>query len=77
MVLDFGVYTYQSGEWGRYGGLPVLKSGADVLLEMGIKSIRVGGSFAGNSAWYLRDDLADLFCDWCPEPVLAKTNLGF
>jgi hypothetical protein len=50
--VSFDFVFLQPGEWGRFAGLPVLKSGADLLLQMGIKSIRVGGSFAGHSAWY-------------------------
>lgn len=46
-------FVYMSpGAWGRYQNLPVLLSGANILLEMGIASIRQGGSFAGNSPWY-------------------------
>jgi len=37
--LDF--VFLQPGEWGRFQGLSVLKSGADLLLEMGIKAVRV------------------------------------
>ncbi len=36
--IDF-VYL-QPGSWGRFKGLPVLKTGADLLLKMGIKAIR-------------------------------------
>lgn len=35
----------QPGEWGRFNGLQVLKSGVDILKEMGITAIRLGGSF--------------------------------
>ena len=45
--LDF--VFLQPGRWGRYAGLPVLKSGAELLLQMGIKSIRVGMNVA---AWF-------------------------
>jgi hypothetical protein len=51
-IVNFDFVFLQPGEWGRFAGLPVLKSGAELLLRMGIKSIRVGGSFAGSSAWY-------------------------
>jgi len=45
-------YVYlQPGPWGRVAGLPVLKSGADLLKRMGVKAIRSGGSYAsGGSA---------------------------
>ena len=42
-------YAYlQPGQWGRLPGLPVLKSGADVLRTMGVKIIRQGGSYASS-----------------------------
>eukprot|EP00966_Prymnesium_polylepis_P175806 4069467-Prymnesium_polylepis.1 len=40
----------QPGEWGRYAGLPVLRSTVDALLDMGTKVIRQGGSFASVGA---------------------------
>eukprot|EP01052_Picozoa_sp_SAG31_P065537 SAG31_NODE_24366_length_483_cov_0.776042_1_plen_150_part_01 len=51
-AVNFDFVFLQPGEWGRFKGLPVLKSGADLLLKMGIRSMRVGGSFAGHSPWY-------------------------
>ena len=42
-------YVYlQPGQWGRVAGLPVLKSGADLLARMGVKAIRSGGSYASS-----------------------------
>ena len=38
----------QPGQWGRVAGLPVLKSGADILKQMGVKAIRSGGSYASS-----------------------------
>ncbi len=44
-------YVYlQPGQWGRIPGLPVLKSAADTLKEMGIKAIRQGGSYASSAS---------------------------
>ena len=51
-AVSFDFVFLQPGEWGRFKGLSVLKSGADLLAQMGIKAIRQGGSFAGNSPWY-------------------------
>lgn len=43
-------YVYLSpGAWGRYKGLPVLKSGVDVLKSMGVSLIRQGGSYASRT----------------------------
>ena len=45
-------YVYLSaGAWGRYNGLPVLKSAVDNLLDMGINVIRQGGSFTDGSGY--------------------------
>jgi hypothetical protein len=41
----------QPGEWGRLGKLPVRRSAANVLQEMGITALRVGGSFASVTGW--------------------------
>ena len=40
------------GEWGRFQGLPVLKSAAENLQEMGIKVIRQGGIFVSDGDGY-------------------------
>ena len=37
--LDF--VFLEPGPWGRFKGLSVLKSGADLLLDMGITAVRV------------------------------------
>ena len=46
----------QPGEWGRFKGLNARKDVADMLRHMGIKAIRLGGSFcsvtASNGAYY-------------------------
>ena len=49
----------QPGEWGRFAGQPVLKSGVEQLKRMGITSIRLGGSFASQPYKY-----ADGFGDY-------------
>jgi len=54
---DFNVdYVFmQPGEWGRYGGLPVLRSGVDLLMSMGITIMRYGGTFCSDpddGSWY-------------------------
>ena len=36
----------QPGSWGRYKGLPVLKTGVQWMLDMGVSLFRQGGSFA-------------------------------
>ena len=36
----------QPGAWGRYKGLPVLKTGVQWMLDMGVSLFRQGGSFA-------------------------------
>ena len=42
-------YVYlQPGQWGRLPNLPVLKSAAELLTDMGIKAIRQGGSYASS-----------------------------
>jgi hypothetical protein len=62
-------YVYLSpGAWGRYKNLPILLSGANLLLKMGISSIRAGGSFAGNSPWYD-------WTDWTG-PVWTRPSIG-
>ena len=50
-ALHVGFVTLQPGAWGRFGGLPVLKSGADMLQQMGFKSIRQGGSVSYSLRW--------------------------
>ena len=42
----------QPGAWGRYGEGPFLKSGVDTLKEMGITTIRLGGSFSDQSYYF-------------------------
>ena len=39
------------GDWGRFAGLPVLKSAVDAMQEMGIKVIRQGGTVSQSFAW--------------------------
>jgi hypothetical protein len=45
-------YTYlQPGTWGRYKGLPVKAEGVATLQQMGITSVRVGGTYAQGIYW--------------------------
>ena len=46
-----GFVTVQPGAWGRFAGLPVLKSGTDMIQQMGFKSIRQGGSVSYSLRW--------------------------
>ena len=49
--VAFDYVVLQPGVWGRVGDLPVKRSTADALLQMGITAIRVGGSFASVTVW--------------------------
>jgi len=63
----------QPGEWGRYAGLPVLRSTVDALLDMGTKVIRQGGSFASvgaGSAEYYQ------WQKWTGPPYLRNQSIG-
>ena len=42
----------QPGPWGRFADLPVLKSGVEILKEMGVTAIRQGGSFTDPADYY-------------------------
>eukprot|EP00729_Bicosta_minor_P005274 gene5274-28010_t len=42
----------QPGAWGRWGDGPFLKSGVQVLKDMGITAIRLGGSFTDPSYYF-------------------------
>ena len=55
------------GEWGRFQGLPVLASAAEMLKTLGIKVIRQGGSYA--------DDAAQEWKRWRGVPW-ARPSLG-
>lgn len=55
----------QPGAWGRYGNGSVLKSGVDMLHQMGVTSIRVGGSFT---------DPAYYFCMFSPRSPLPPSR---
>jgi hypothetical protein len=64
-------YVYlQPGAWGRAGAGPFLKSGVDMLREMGITAIRLGGGFASESYYQwkhwrgLPEDRGDLGAKW-------------
>ena len=48
---DLDYVWLQPGAWGRVGDLPVRKQTAEVLAQMGIRAIRLGGSFASVTAW--------------------------
>ena len=49
--VDLDYVWLQPGAWGRVGDLPVRKQTAEVLAQMGIRTIRLGGSFASVTAW--------------------------
>jgi hypothetical protein len=49
--LHVGFVTLQPGSWGRFNDLPVLKSGADMIQQMGFRSIRQGGSVSYSLRW--------------------------
>jgi len=49
--LHLGFVTLQPGSLGRFAGLPVLKSGTDMLQQMGFRSIRQGGSVSYSLRW--------------------------
>ena len=42
----------QPGVWGRYKGLPVLKTGVQWLLDMGTSLFRLGGTFSGGEDYF-------------------------
>ena len=65
--VNFDFVFLQPGSWGRYAGLPVLRSGAELLLQMGIKSIRVG-----NLLPCLSHHSAPFFVRSQPEQSLTK-----
>lgn len=50
-VVHIGFVTVQPGAWGRLGDLPVLKSGTDMLTQMGFGAIRQGGSVSQSFRW--------------------------
>eukprot|EP01052_Picozoa_sp_SAG31_P004252 SAG31_NODE_175_length_21352_cov_3.981508_2_plen_541_part_00 len=45
-TVEIGYASIMPGPWGRYKGLPVRKSAAAALEQMGITMIRFGGSYA-------------------------------
>jgi hypothetical protein len=49
--VHIGFVTLQPGTWGRFNGLPVLKSGTDMIQQMGFRSIRQGGSVSYSLRW--------------------------
>jgi hypothetical protein len=49
--VHVGFVHVQPGAWGRLGDLPVLKSGADMIQEMGFRAIRQGGSVSYSLRW--------------------------
>ncbi len=46
-----GYVFVEPGEWGRFAGLSILKTGVDTLKKMGITAIRAGGSFSNTIKW--------------------------
>ena len=50
-ALHIGFVTMQPGAWGRFNGLPVLKTGTDMIQQMGFRSIRQGGSVSYSLRW--------------------------
>jgi len=50
-TVNIGYVYLQPGTWGRYKGLPVLQSAVDTLTQMGITSIRQGGTFSQQIVW--------------------------
>jgi hypothetical protein len=49
--VHIGYVFFQPGEWGRVPGLPVLRSAADVMIEMGTRVIRQGGTVSQTFTW--------------------------
>lgn len=50
-AIHVGFVTLQPGAWGRFAGLPVLKSGTDMLQRLGFGGIRQGGSVSQSLRW--------------------------
>ena len=50
-TVHVGFVTLQPGAWGRFANLPALKSGTDMIQQMGFKSIRQGGSVSYSLSW--------------------------
>jgi hypothetical protein len=57
----------QPGTWGRFNGLQVLKSGVDILKQMGITLIRLGGSFTDPPCMF-RCGLSIRMFNWIRSP---------
>ena len=75
--VDF--VTLMPGAWGRLHDksgkpLPVLKSGADVLQQMGTQIIRQGG--ARETQTILRSSMQLLQCRCLTEPIIYQDRLG-
>eukprot|EP00040_Diaphanoeca_grandis_P032005 m.192845 g.192845 ORF g.192845 m.192845 type:complete len:808 (-) comp32486_c0_seq1:486-2909(-) len=69
-------YVYmQPGSWGTFAGLGVLKSGVDTLSEMGITTIRLGGSFTDPEYYFWKNwigkpwDRPSLGAEWGKELI--------
>jgi hypothetical protein len=50
-AAHIGYSSVFPGDWGRFAGLPVLKSAIDAMKQMGIKVIRQGGTVSQSFAW--------------------------
>ena len=50
-AAHIGFTSLFPGEWGRFAGLPVLRSAMDAMQEMGIKVIRQGGTVSQSFRW--------------------------
>ena len=50
-AASIGYVSLMPGTWGRFAGLPVLKSSMDAMQQMGIRVIRQGGTVSQSFKW--------------------------